>query len=295
MNPLKKGSANRRAPEKLIQRISENLFARNLVLVVCAVIIFFFAASLFLNIFTRHGKYETVPDFSGMTVEEAIRAGRKGKLRIEINDSLYVPIYAGGIILDQNPDQGKKVKSGRRIFVTVNSFQQKMVKIPYVTDFSLRQAKNNLEVVGLEIEKLIYREDIAANYVLEERYKGEIITPESRMEGEVGSGVTLLVGMSGNTTTTIPKVIGFPLKEAKSRLWEAGLNIGKIEKEDGINPLNEIEARVWIQAPEQSRRVALGATVSLRLTLDGKKVEKGSDASDKAAKNISATQQQTEN
>ena len=115
------------------------------------------------------------------------------------------------------------------------------------------------------------------------------------MEGEVGSGVTLLVGMSGNTTTTIPKVIGFPLKEAKSRLWEAGLNIGKIEKEDGINPLNEIEARVWIQAPEQSRRVALGATVSLRLTLDGKKVEKGSDASDKAAKNISATQQQTEN
>ena len=295
MNVTKKSTSMKRTSGKLIRQINKNFFVRNVILAVCAVIIFFFAASLFLNFFTRHGKYQTVPDFSGMTVEEAVKAGRKGKLRIEVNDSLYVPVYEGGIILDQNPNPGKEVKSGRRIFVTVNSFQQRMVKIPYVTDFSLRQAKNNLEVVGLEIEKLIFREDIAANYVLEERYKGEVVTSTSQIEGEVGSGVTLLVGMSGNTTTTIPKVIGFPLKEAKSRLWEAGLNVGKIEMDEGINALNVIEARVWLQAPEQSRRVALGATVSLRLTLDEKKVERGSDASDKAARNISAAQQETEN
>ena len=275
MNPLR----------KLIEKINGNVIARNVVLAVCAIVIFLFLVSVLLNLFTRHNRYKQVPDFSGMKIEEARQAGREASLRIEINDSLYVPVYEGGVILDQNPAPGAEVKSGRRIFVTVNSFKQKMVKIPYVTDFSLRQAKNNLEVAGLEIEQLIYREDIATNYVLEERYRERLVTPGSDIEGEVGSGVTLIVGKSPeDSTTVVPKVIGFPLKEAKSRLWEVGLNIGKITMEEGINALNEIEARVYMQEPDQSHLVMLGTPVALKLTLDTKKVEQGSNASDRAAK-----------
>lgn len=277
MNPLR----------KLIERINGNVIARNVVLAVCAVVIFLFLVSVLLNLFTRHNKYKQVPDFSGMNIEEARQAGRKASLRIEINDSLYVPMYEGGVILDQNPAPGAEVKSGRRIFVTVNSFRQKMVRIPYVTDFSLRQAKNNLEVAGLEIDRLIYREDIATNYVLEEHYRGELITSGSDVRAEVGTGVTLVVGMSPeDSTTVIPKVAGFPLKEAKSRLWEVGLNVGRITAEEGINALNENEARVYMQEPEQSHLVTLGTPVALKLTLDTKKVEQGSAASDRAAEAI---------
>lgn len=277
MNPLR----------KLIERINGNVIARNVVLAVCAVVIFLFLVSVLLNLFTRHNKYKQVPDFSGMNIEEARQAGRKASLRIEINDSLYVPMYEGGVILDQNPAPGAEVKSGRRIFVTVNSFRQKMVRIPYVTDFSLRQAKNNLEVAGLEIDRLIYREDIATNYVLEEHYRGELITSGSDVRAEVGTGVTLVVGMSPeDSTTVIPKVVGFPLKEAKSRLWEVGLNVGRITAEEGINALNENEARVYMQEPEQSHLETLGTPVALKLTLDTKKVEQGSAASDRAAEAI---------
>ena len=277
MNPLR----------KLIERINGNVIARNVVLAVCAVVIFLFLVSVLLNLFTRHNKYKQVPDFSGMNIEEARQAGRKASLRIEINDSLYVPMYEGGVILDQNPAPGAEVKSGRRIFVTVNSFRQKMVRIPYVTDFSLRQAKNNLEVAGLEIDRLIYREDIATNYVLEEHYRGELITSGSDVRADVGTGVTLVVGMSPeDSTTVIPKVVGFPLKEAKSRLWEVGLNVGRITAEEGINALNENEARVYMQEPEQSHLVTLGTPVALKLTLDTKKVEQGSAASDRAAEAI---------
>ena len=277
MNPLR----------KLIERINGNVIARNVVLAVCAVVIFLFLVSVLLNLFTRHNKYKQVPDFSGMNIEEARQAGRKASLRIEINDSLYVPMYEGGVILDQNPAPGAEVKSGRRIFVTVNSFRQKMVRIPYVTDFSLRQAKNNLEVAGLEIDRLIYREDIATNYVLEEHYRGELITSGSDVRAEVGTGVTLVVGMSPeDSTTVIPKVVGFPLKEAKSRLWEVGLNVGRITAEEGINALNENEARVYMQEPEQSHLVTLGTPVALKLTLDTKKVEQGSAASARAAEAI---------
>ena len=167
---------------KLARRINSSVIARNLVLAACAIIVFVFVVNLLLNLFTRHGQVRVVPDFSHMTVEEAAHAGKEASLKIEINDSLYVPAYPGGVILEQTPAPGEKVKSGRHIFVTINSFRQKMVDVPYVTGFSLRQAKNNLDIAGLGIKELIYRDDIATNYVLEERCGGKVVGPSSRMQ-----------------------------------------------------------------------------------------------------------------
>lgn len=280
---------------KLIEKINGNTIARNLVLAFCAIIVFVFVVSILLNLFTRHNSYKAVPDFSGMAMEEAMSAARKASLNIEVNDSLFVPAYDGGIILDQTPAPGAEVKSGRRIFVTVNSYTQKMVEVPYVTGFSLRQAKNNLEVAGLEIDKLIYQDDIATNYILEQRYQGKPIYPGSKLKIEAGSGLTLIVGRGADATyPTTPKLVGFPLKEAKSRLWEMGLNIGTVAYDPEVTLLNQKEARVYMQSPEQGRRVEPGSIVTLKLTLDPEKVDRGSHASDRAAKSIVATQEQSE-
>ena len=54
-------------------------------------VIVLFAANLLLNLFTRHNKHVEVPDFMNMTLDEALAASRGDKLRIEVNDSLYVP------------------------------------------------------------------------------------------------------------------------------------------------------------------------------------------------------------
>ncbi|UKI39260.1 MAG: PASTA domain-containing protein [Alistipes putredinis] len=126
---------------KLFEKLSENRIARNIVLIICSVVIFCFVIYILLDVFTRHNKYKTVPDFVGTGISEARQMADKDRLRIEISDSLFVPAYEGGVILEQQPAAGGKVKSGRRIFVTVNSFRQKMVKVPYVTGYSLRQAK----------------------------------------------------------------------------------------------------------------------------------------------------------
>lgn len=229
---------------KLARKINGNPISRNLVLAACAIIVFMCVVNLLLNLFTRHGQVRDVPDFSGMTVEEAVKAGKGASLKIEVNDSLYVPAYPGGVILEQNPSAGARVKSGRHIFVTINSFHQKMVTVPYVTGFSLRQAKNNLEMAGLEIKELIYKSDIATNYVLEERCAGKVVQPGSKLQTEMGSGVTLVVGMGeGGNVQQIPQLVGFTAREAKSRLWEAGFNVGKITRDEGITALNEVDAR----------------------------------------------------
>ena len=222
--------------------------------------------------------HATAPDaecpISGIRLHEAQRIARKNGLEIRVNDSLFVPVYEGGIVLDQLPEGGVEVKPGRTIYITINAFREKMVPVPYVAGRSLRQAKNMLEIAGLEIAELIYRPDIATNYVLEEFCGKEQVTEDSNLEAAVGSGVTLHVGVQyGNNSTVVPSLVGFSLREAKSRLWELGLNVGRVEFDAGINLLNQRDAGVYIQTPVSERTVVLGSRVDLRLTLDRKKID----------------------
>jgi beta-lactam-binding protein with PASTA domain len=162
-----------------------------------------------------------------------------------------------------------------------------MVKVPYVAGRSLRQAKNMLEVAGLGITELVYEEDIATNYVLAQIVEGKEMTDKSNVELEMGSGVVLKVGVeSENNTTIVPKAIGQGLQSAKSRLWEQGLNVGKINFDEGINLLNQKDARVYRQSISHNATATLGAVVDLWLTLDNDAVDKSSKASDKQAREL---------
>lgn len=261
-------------PASLWQRLKANRIAYHLFLICALIAAMAVGAHLLMQVGTRHGIRRTVPDFSGMPLREAQRAARQHDLRLQINDSLFVPTYEGGIVLDQLPKGGVEVKPGRTVYITINSFRQKMVPVPYVADRSLRQAKNMLEIAGLEIAELIYRSDMATNYVLSQFVAGRAVTPTSRLEAEMGSGVTLYVGVApGHNATYVPQVVGLTLKEAKGRLWESGLNVGKIEFDKGINLLNQKDARVYVQRPVPERRLSLGTKVDLQLTLDARKLE----------------------
>ena len=257
------------------------------VLITLTVVAILVVSSIMMNIITRHGTHRTVPDFTGIRIADAERLADKERLDIIINDSLFVPAYEGGIVLDQLPKGGVEVKAGRKIYVTINSVRQKMVQVPYVAGRSLRQAKNMLEVAGLGIERLVYEEDIATNYVLAELVDGRELTPDMKVEIEMGEGVVLKVGVEPEKNGVIvPKAIGQGLEAAKSRLWEQGLNIGKIEMDEGINLMNQKDARVYRQSLAHNSSAQLGDEVSLWLTLDESKVESSSAVSDKRAQEL---------
>lgn len=262
---------------------------RTLVAIVVAIALMLIVAHYLMQLGTRHGSRCSVPDFTGISIGDAEHLAKKHDLEIIVNDSLYVPVYDGGIVLEQNPNAEVAVKPGRKIYVTINSFAQKSVKIPYVTGYSLRQAKNNLEIAGLEIAELIYQSDMATNNVLEERFRDRVITRNDNIEAEAGSGITLVVGVSAESgAVSVPKVIGFPLKEAKSRLWEVGLNVGRVIFDEDIEVLDRKNARVYLQSPQQNKVLSLGQRVDLHLTLDPEKIEKQSAASDRAARRLEA-------
>ncbi|MFR9566120.1 MAG: PASTA domain-containing protein, partial [Rikenellaceae bacterium] len=179
-----------------------------------------------------------------------------------------------GEVLDQLPRGGVEVKPGRSVYIVINAFNAKRAEVPYVAGRSLRQAKNMLEVAGFEIKRIEYRSDMATNYVLDEYLGTTQITSSTKLMEAVGSGVTLHVGRSAdNLTTAVPLVVGLTEREAKGRLWEAGLNVGTVSKEEGIDASNIAEARVYAQSRESQSQSLLGADVSFSLTLDEGRVE----------------------
>ena len=223
---------------------------------------------------TRHSARRTVPDFVGLQLNDANYFAGRRDLQIIVNDSLHVAAYPGGVVLDQLPMGGVVVKPGRKVYVTINSSRQRMVAVPYVAGRSLRQAKNMLETAGLTIDHLEYVEDIATNYVLAEFVNGEEVFEESELQAEMGSGVVLQVGVApSETATAVPQVLGRSLFEAKSRLWESGLNIGEIEFDEGMPALDRNRAKVYKQSMLPSAETAYGSRVSLRLTLDAALVD----------------------
>ena len=241
----------------------------NLTLIVGLLASLAILAYVALSVGTRHGKQLTVPNFTGLALKDAQYFAQQRGLNLIINDSLFVPAYPGGMVLEQLPKGGVAVKKGRKIYITINSFAQKKLPMPYVAGRSLRQAKNMLEGAGFGIDSLVYVEDMATNYVLAQYFEGQEVTAESNLKVEKGRGVTLRVGVSPDqNSTTVPRLIGRRLFDAKGRLWELGLNVDKVTYDQGITLLNQDDARVCRQSILQGSTVTLGERVALHLTLD---------------------------
>lgn len=234
-----------------------------------------------MGVGTRHSARRTVPAFSGLSFEEAQQKAREYNLKIEVNDSLFIAEYPGGVVLDQLPKEGAIVKPGRKIYVTLNSFRQRMVDVPYVAGRSLRHATNMLTAAGLTIKRIDYTRDLATNYVLAQYLGEKKVLENSELKAEKGSGLILQVGVAANARPLVtPPVIGRNLNEAKSRLWESGLNIGKVVYDSGIPAIDRARAKVYSQSIKPGKNTSYGSTISLYLTLDAKKIQAALDGHD---------------
>ncbi len=182
----KDGKSNKKEPWYF------NWFTKNVYLAVIAILLLVFAVSLCLNVITRHNVELEVPSFENMTVAAAEQVAKSHNLRVEVIDSIHNPRLKAGSVFKQNPKAGSKVKKNRRILLTINGLSPKMVPMPYLEGYSLRQAQTELEAAQLVLGKLVYVEDIANNNVIKQFYKGRRIKPGTLIPAE--SEISLEVG-----------------------------------------------------------------------------------------------------
>lgn len=250
-------------------------FVKNGALILTILVIGYLCITFFLKGVTRHSKVYILPDFSGMTLQEAERFAQEKHFRLDVTDSLYIRGMQRGVICKQNPHAGAKVKKNRRILLTINSVVPKQVTVPDVVNYSLRQAKTELIASGLQLGKISYVEDIATNNVLAQQFKGSDILPGTMVESE--SKIDLVLGLNpeGNNTTYIPNVIGYKYTIAKDILFDHSLNIKRSLFDETVKQYaDSLEAFVYRQYPEPSDSisVSMGTPVTIYLSLDESKI-----------------------
>lgn len=110
-----------------------------------------------LDIYTHHGEKIIVPDVRHKMFADAEHILIENKLKVAVSDTGYVKTLPPDCILEQSPEPGKGVKSGRIIYVVINSSSSPMLTIPDIIDnCSYREARAKLIAMGFKVGQTEY-------------------------------------------------------------------------------------------------------------------------------------------
>jgi serine/threonine-protein kinase len=109
----------------------------------------------------------TVPDLSGVPVEEAARRARDAGLEIEIVEDRNDPEADPGTVAEQEPAAGAEVARGRRVRV-VRSLGSERLVVPDLVGQPAREVEIRLRQLGLEagVESRAWRRSAPAGAVV---------------------------------------------------------------------------------------------------------------------------------
>jgi eukaryotic-like serine/threonine-protein kinase len=208
-----------------------------------------FALFIFsLNWLTGHGESATVPSVTGKKYNEAQALLKKSGFAYEIQDSIYVDTLPALTVIRQVPDGDEVVKSNRTVYLIINRSIPPLVVMPNLVGYSYRNAEMVLKNMDLKIGDTTFKPDFAKNAILEQLYKGAIITPGTKIRK--GSTISLVMGDGvGKREFIVPIITGRSFDEVKEMLEKAGLGIGAIVTDTDVK--DTMSAFVYKQNPER--------------------------------------------
>ena len=186
-------------------------FWLNLIAMPAVVIAIIFGVLHWLDNYTHHGQSIIVPNVKGLPLQQAEAEFNKKNLKTVVIDSNFVKGMPAGAVLEQKPTSGAKVKTGRTVYLTINTAEMPKVAIPDIIDnSSYRQAEARLRALGFKLtapEIISGEKDwvYAVKYLEKELTNGEKIPRESVL--------TLIIGddeMKADSLSTDSLIIGTP-------------------------------------------------------------------------------------
>lgn len=155
-----------------IMFLKRHLVLTNCLIILVVAVLLVFGVFWWLDVYTRHGESNVVPDVRGLDVKTATSILQGNDMQCVVIDSVYLPEKHPGVIIEQSPLADAMVKSGRRIYVTVNAMSAQMVVFPDVVDMSLRQATVQIEGANFKVKEIKYEPSSYRDLVLSVEYKG---------------------------------------------------------------------------------------------------------------------------
>jgi beta-lactam-binding protein with PASTA domain len=216
---------------------------------------------VYLPLTTHHGETIVVPKITGMNIADLENYLDQRNLAYYVDDSSYSAGTRPLTVLTQEPAPGEKVKEDRKIYISVAMRRPPVIKMPKLTDGSVKNAQLILKSYDLEIGQLQYIPDLAQGTVLKQLINGKEIAPGAPIAK--GTKVDLVVGDGqGNQEFEVPTLVNMPEDEARTLLAGQGLQVGEVFKqaaEEGQTPGTVVRQRP-VAAP--------GATIRMGQLMD---------------------------
>jgi beta-lactam-binding protein with PASTA domain len=223
---------------------------------------------LALTVYTRHGQALSVPEFIGMSMDEARKIADQKQMHCVVTDSEFIQSQEPGTILTQNPSPGTKVKVNRSIFVTINSINPEKVPMPNVVGVSVRQAEAVLHSNGLRLGYKRYFPDVAKDYVLQQLYRGREIARGTKIIK--GSSIDLVLGLGlglSKEKITVPDLKQLTRLEAQEVLSSNYLNFDAMIYDNSVETYQDsLKAVIWKQNPAYGSTINVGSSITVWLT-----------------------------
>lgn len=164
----------------------------------------------------------TVPSFVGMALPDAQNDITRMKLKSNVVGHAPSNQYPRGVVMNQEPQAGMRVRAGRQVSLVVSDGVQTIL-MPDVRYQSLRDASLDLSHSRLQLAKTTYvrNDDIPPDHVISQY-------PEPLVSVTQGTAVSLLVSKGGVTSIKVPNFAHMKIDEARGLAAALHIKLGQI-------------------------------------------------------------------
>lgn len=229
-------------------------------LVVLLALLYVVVNSLIMPVYTRHGDAVEVPVVTATSFEEARQALAAAGFEVEKITRRFGGTAQEGQVMDQTPAGGSLVKSGRRVYLTVNEGARPRRRLPTFVGASVRDARSRIEALGLRVGEVVADS-------IPSPYRNTVTRQEPAAGDSVLEGSTVTLWYSTGPSDTyelVPDVVGLTVREARAVLLESKLRALAV----GVDDATAEEMTVLRQSREPGTRVRGGYEIRLFVTED---------------------------
>lgn len=230
-----------------------------------------FAATLYVTVRTVFvGRELSVPDVTGVPLEEARAILNRSDLYLEVTTERYDETVAAGAVRAQDPPAGTVIKPNRKVRLSVSLGPIK-VEVPDVRGQTLRTAQIALQREGLPIGHVTFAhvagvapDTVMAQDPLPEDLKKDEDNPGAPARPAWDGRIDLLVSRgSEEQQFVMPDLTDRPISQVRQFAERAGLRLGavRIERVPGVP-----RGRVVRQYPRAGYPVGRHDIISLVLS-----------------------------
>lgn len=198
--------------------------AKNMYITIALLILLFFVGNdLLLPLYVNQPGETNVVSVIGLPYEEAARVLDSLGLEARRGDTRIDRKHPVGTVINQNPPVGKRVKKGRRVYLTISGGEP-LVRVPNLKGRTIREARFQLDREELKLGEIEYQpsDEFPENTIIEQGVAADVL---------VKKGVFISVVVSQGRLSDkvqVPDVTRKTLSQATQILESQGFKIGNI-------------------------------------------------------------------